>query len=91
MPAPQDGVFEFKTDIHYLSINGDIVETSKFKMNGDTLTLQKLSGISPCDGSLIGMYLAIIKDDKLSISVIDDACELRAMALPEEPMSAIKK
>lgn len=91
VPSPQDGVFEFKADTVYVILFGDILETSKFKIIGDTLTLQKLSGGSPCDESVIGIYHFKINDDKLLLTMIDDVCEQRAMALPTEPMTAIKK
>ena len=91
VPSPQEGVFEFKTDTVYVKLFGDILETSRFKTSGDTLTLQKLSGGSPCDTDIIGIYRFKINDDKLLLTMINDDCAERAMALPEGPMTAVEK
>ncbi len=91
IPSPADCVFEFKTDTVFLTLNGEILETSKFKINEDTLTLQKFSGISPCYLDVIGIYQFKIKDQKLILTIIDDACYTRSMSVPQEPMTAMKK
>ncbi|MEO6820426.1 MAG: hypothetical protein ABI266_10275 [Ginsengibacter sp.] len=90
LPSPADCIFEFKTDTALLTMDGNILETSKLTVKGDTLTLQKLSGGSPCDADVIGIYRFKINGDKLTLTVIDDACNERAMAGPEEPLTAVK-
>lgn len=99
-PAPTECVFEFKTDTVYLKLasdfnvndvnDGTILETSVYKTDHDTLTLQKLVGVSPCDNEVVGKYLFVIKNDKLSLSFIEDDCSERAMAIPKEPLTKIK-
>lgn len=90
IPSPAECIFEFKTDTVFLTSNGDLLETSIFKINEDTLTLQKLSGVSPCDLDVIGIYQFKIQDEKLILTIVDDACDPRAMAIPQEPMTAVK-
>lgn len=90
VPSPAECVLQFISDTALITMDGNDLEISKFKINGDTLTLQKLSGGSPCDTEVIGIYRFKVKDDKLIMTVIDDACQERAMALPQEPMTAVK-
>lgn len=91
VPSPQACVLEFKTDTAIITLEGDVLETSMITIKGDTLTFQKLSGNSPCDTDIIGIYRFKVKDDKLTITVIDDGCNERAMAIPEEPLTVVKK
>ena len=79
------------TDFYQNKINPDaIIETSIYQISKDTLTIQKLSGGSPCSGDIIGKYSFVIKDSLLSISVINDDCSQRANAFPIEPLPFLK-
>ncbi|MEO7210472.1 MAG: hypothetical protein ABIY35_05980 [Chitinophagaceae bacterium] len=91
VPSPQECIMTFTSDTAYLKINGESIETSTFTINGDTLTFHKVSGGSPCGMDIIGIYKMDIKDDLLSISVIADDCQARAMGFPTEPLTAIKE
>lgn len=91
VPSPQECIMTFTSDTAYLKINGESIETSTFTINGDTLTFHKVSGGSPCGMDIIGIYKMDIKDDLLTISVIEDDCQARAMGFPTEPLTAIKE
>lgn len=86
-PTLIECVLEFKTDtLNVNEVNNDnILETSVYKINNDTLTLQKVTGGSPCGNEVIGKYRFAINNDKLSISLIEDDCRERALSFPAEP------
>lgn len=78
-PDPVDGIFVFTADTTTLYIGGSPVEVSMYKVNGDTLKLVKVSGMSPC-GSDTGYYKYNIKDSVLNISLQKDNCMERGYA-----------
>jgi len=67
-----------------------VIETMTYKISGDTLTLQKVKGGSPCTDE-IGAYKITIKDNKLLVALIDDACEARVQAWPADPLTRVIK
>lgn len=99
-PAPTECVFEFKTDTVYLRLandykangvdDGKFLEKSLYKVEHDTLTLKKLVGLSPCDSEVKGRYLFVIKNDKLSLLLIEDDCRERVVAFPPEPLTWVR-
>lgn len=101
VPDPAECVFEFKKDTVNLRFadnyvlndvnNSKILEQSLFKIQNDTLILQKLSGESPCNPNLLGKYQYAIKDEKLFLTVIWDDCRGRVMAFPGEALDRIKE
>jgi hypothetical protein len=61
-----------------------LVETMSYTIQNDTLTLIKLSGLSPCDTDAVGKYKLEIKEDRLTILPIKDDCPDRSAAfLPD--------
>lgn len=101
VPDPVECVFEFKKDTVYLKFaekfnvndlsGNNLLEKSVYKIENDTLTLQKVMGGSPCDTEVIGKYRFAVKDEKLSLFLIADDCMERAFAFPQEPLTKIKE
>jgi hypothetical protein len=61
-----------------------LIETMSFTIKNDTLTIVKLSGLSPCDTETSGKYKFEVKDDRLTIVPISDDCQGRLEAfLPD--------
>lgn len=79
IPSPAECVMDFKKDTVYLNIAADnsLIETMLFTVKGDTLTLVKVSGMSPCSGDSKGLYRLEFKDDKLYIKPLSDDCQDR--------------
>ena len=75
-PDPEDANLKFSEDTLYVYINTQLIETSIYSVNSDTLTLQKISGLSPCLDE-IGSYTFKINDDVLVIKPATDICEAR--------------
>ena len=69
--------------------NDEVIERMKYSIAGDTLTITKLDGISPCSTATPATYKIMLKDEKLYISSLLDDCTDRAGAWPEDGM--IKK
>ncbi len=96
-PDPTECILKFKADTVYLRIanqseagDANLIETSTYKIIKDTLLLQKVSGASPCDDTIFGKYHFEMKDDKLSIALIEDYCMERGQAFPTEPLQKMQ-
>lgn len=99
IPSPTECYFEFINDTCYVKYYTDTkqnngaedhlpIEISFYKIiDNSTMTLKKIEGGSPCTDDIIGKYKFVIKDQQLSISVIEDNCGPRAMAIPSEPLT----
>jgi hypothetical protein len=83
------GTFEFKQDTMNLWIDGNIVESTLYKMNKNTLTLKKISGGSPC-GDEEGQYTYKISSDRLTITPVKDECGARSAAFDKAGYKKIK-
>ncbi|MBS1653753.1 MAG: hypothetical protein JSU05_02820, partial [Bacteroidetes bacterium] len=57
------------------------IEKMTFKIAGDTLTLKKIFGNSPCDDESVGRYKYIILPGTLQLMKLEDPCDPRANAL----------
>ena len=96
IPIPVKAMFDFKKDTLFLIDNttmdsGFVHEIMKYKFENDTLSLQKISGDSPCDSSQIGKYKVEFKDEKMFLILIEDACDGRADAWPsDDPWVKVK-
>ena len=100
VPQPAECIMVFKEDTSYLvfasGFNPDkidpdnILETMSYKIDHDTLSLQKLSGNSPCSEDIIGKYSFAIKNDLMYIHLIDDDCPQRASAFPSETLTRVE-
>jgi hypothetical protein len=92
-PDPVPVVLHFKTDTLIIHVAGDpanVIETMQFSLKDNRLTLYKLDGLSPCDNTTAGIYSALVKDNNLSLTVVEDRCAQRAEAFPAEPFKRSK-
>ena len=87
IPDPIETILHFKKDTVSLTIAGDgsLVETMSYTISKDTLKLTKISGMSPCVETVVGMYKIEIKDDKMTIVPLVDDCVERFNAFKPEP------
>lgn len=83
VPESTTGILEFGKDTVILYVDNDALETMLYKQSGDTLTLKKISGGSPC-GEETGDYKYGIKDNRLTIALLKDECGVRANAFSAE-------
>lgn len=93
VPDPMQTVLEFKNDtlVNVINVSEDnVVETMTYVVKDTLLTLRKISGSSPCDENTIGRYKITWKDDKFTIALIEDACDVRANAFTSEPWEKVK-
>ncbi len=58
------------------------LEVMTYKEHGDTVTLYKVSGGSPC-GDDPGVYLAQRSNGKMRLVPLNDACDARKSSMPE--------
>ena len=86
VPDPVECEFHFKKDTleAYTVADGQLIETMSYKLNKDTLRIIKISGTSPCS-EVVGIYNAVIKDNQMTITPIDDPCVERSAAFRPEP------
>lgn len=91
IPDPTEMVLQFKQDTLLLnySQDGSNAELMNYQMKGDTLIMTKINGISPCDG-VKGSYKLSVKDDKLFMTLIEDSCDARASAMPQQPIVKVQ-
>ena len=87
IPDPIETILHFKKDTVSLTIAGDgsLVETMSYTISKDTLKLTKLSGMSPCADTVVGIYKIEIKDDKMTIVPLIDDCVERFNAFKADP------
>ncbi|MFM9908706.1 MAG: hypothetical protein ACKVOW_05140 [Chitinophagaceae bacterium] len=92
IPQPVETFLHFKKDTLLLSVvaDGSLVETMVFSISKDTLKLTKVSGMSPCQDNIIGLYRFEMKEDKLTITPLSDDCPERSSAFNAEPWTREK-
>ena len=93
VPDPMQTVLEFKNDtlVNVINVSEDnIVETMSYVVKDSVISLRKISGSSPCDENTIGRYKITWKDDKFTIALIEDGCDIRGNAFTSEPWEKIK-
>ena len=81
IPSEYECYMHFKKDTVDLVLaqSGTIIESMKYLLAGDTLTIIKLNGESPC-GTESGIYTCKINGDKLKFTVVSDNCGGRSSA-----------
>jgi hypothetical protein len=91
IPDPTDMILQFKQDTLLLNYfqDGSNAETMNYQIKGDTLIMEKISGISPCTDEK-GIYKVSIKEDQLFMTLINDSCDARASAMPSQPLKKIE-
>jgi len=83
IPDPTEVIFDFRTDtVEALAAeSSESIETMLYTVKDTVLTLQKITGGSECDDTVIGKYKFEMKDDGMYVTLIDDACDDRSNAL----------
>lgn len=84
VPNPEKCLLEFTSDSLTVTQKTEVLETMSYQLNGDTLLLKKLTGISPCSTDIIGKYLYKIQQDVITISLVEDNCTERSGAFTSE-------
>lgn len=82
-PDATDGLFVFKQDTVMVMINDYALETMAFSVKGDTLSLTKIMGDSPC-GTEAALYLYKVTDDVLKLTMLKDDCAERSSGISTE-------
>lgn len=72
-----------------LSDTKEVIETMTYTVKDDVMTWKKTSGGSPCDAQASGHCRYTIKNDELTLTVIQDDCEARANSLPGTPFKKV--
>ncbi len=79
---PQSAVLKFGRDTLILSAaDGSTIETMKYSVKDNILSIRKLSGQSDCDNITVGKYKFDIKDGTATITLVADNCPDRSSAL----------
>lgn len=89
IPDPVDAEMEFRNDSLFTYVGADLVETTSFKIKGDTLVLQKITGMSSCDQQSAD-YKYNIKDDVLKLEALNDNCAERKSAFSNDGFKRLK-
>lgn len=86
-PDPMEMIMEFKNDTlnMYLAADFRLVETMSYSLQGDTMTISKLFGQSPCKNGTSGLYKMVLEENKLFITPIKDECTDRFYAFNKDP------
>lgn len=90
IPDQTPMVVEFKSDSLIVSFTDKtVLESMKYKINNDTLSIVKLEGQSPCSLTSTATYKVTMKDKKLFIALLDDDCFERSSAWPTDGLEKI--
>jgi hypothetical protein len=78
-----DVLLDFKKDTVDAISTGDgrVLETMLFTAKDNMLTLKKVYGQSDCGGDVIGKYKFELKDDSISLMLVEDECFNRSSVL----------
>jgi hypothetical protein len=93
VPDPLDVVLDFKKDVVdvIMDNNGEAVETMAYTIQGDVLTLRKVSGQSSCDTTSVATLKFTVVADKLSVTPVSDECPLRAGSWTKDAFVKVKQ
>ena len=67
--------------INVIGKDSVVIETMTYNFSGDTLTVTKVKGGSPCEEGTTGQYKITINNNKLLFTLIQDDCDACAEAL----------
>ena len=85
-PTEVEVVLQFKKDTLNIVIAGtdNVIESMKYSIKDDVITINKISGGSPCNNDVSATVKYIIKDKSLILVPVNDPCEERKNAWPVE-------
>jgi hypothetical protein len=87
-----DVLFDFRKDtaeVFTLADNGSL-EIMLYTIKGNELTLQKITGKSDCDETVIGRYKFEMKNDQVVLTRIDDGCDDRGNVLNNSKWTKVR-
>ena len=92
MEKPVSVIWKFDKDtLKVLALtDSSMIETMTFKTEPGYLFITRVTGISTCDNSTIGKYKFDIRDEKLYLTAVDDACSDRSEAISGDPLIKMK-
>jgi hypothetical protein len=70
--------------------DSSMIETMTYKTEPGFLFISRVNGISTCDNNTIGKYKFDIRDEKLYLTAVDDACAERSGSISSDPMIRMK-
>lgn len=93
MDQPTDIFLDFRKDTvdAVIVASGEMLEKMLYTVKDSTVTFQKISGQSDCGTDVVGKYKFNIKDDHITLSLIEDICYNRAGALDNTVWTRQKK
>ncbi|MEO6719752.1 MAG: hypothetical protein ABIN67_05260 [Ferruginibacter sp.] len=65
----------------YSNDDNSLLDVSVITIHDSTLTIKKVSGLSGCNETQVGVYTFNITDDKLKIYLVKDECDERGEVL----------
>lgn len=85
-PTDVDVELRFKADTLNIAIAGtdNVIESMKFTIKDDLITVSKLAGGSPCSNDQQATIKYSIKDNQLLLVPVTDPCDERKNAWPIE-------
>lgn len=91
MGRPTEIIFQFKQDTLLMlqAENKRVLETMRYAQLGNQWMWQKLSGGSPCEPRTVGTYKFLILEDKMMLTLVEDACPGRSGALMGAPFRRV--
>jgi hypothetical protein len=90
VPNPTGVILAFdSTNNLDILLDGNSIETTAYTLKKDTISFKKITGESPC-GEETGNYKYAIKDSTLTITVINDDCNMRSIAFSPTGYHRIK-
>lgn len=92
LDQPVNTVFTFNNDtlsVKNIDDNSNL-ETMKFTLKDTTLTIQKLSGQSECDTSVVGTYSCKISGNAMAVKLITDNCDHRAAIIKDIKLEKVE-
>ena len=87
-----DVLFDFRKDtaeVFVLSDNSSL-EIMLYTIKGNELTLQKITGKSDCDETVIGKYKFEMKNDEVVLIRMDDGCDDRGNVLDKSKWTKVR-
>lgn len=80
---PINVILDFKKDTVsvYTVADSSIIETMTYKQNDTSFTLLKIDGQSDCGNDVKGIYHFLLKQNVLTIQLLNDDCYNRSYAL----------
>jgi hypothetical protein len=85
-PSEVNVVLQFKKDTLNIVIAGtdDVIESMKYSVKDDVITINKIAGGSPCSNDVTATIKYDIKDTTLVLVPLTDPCDERKNAWPPE-------